>query len=79
MPDDVVAAPEEPEEDGQVAGASAVEEFKRLLDEAEEAEADEGGRLAVMQRLLGSECNRETSSTNAHCDLPCRVASRQLC
>ena len=38
------AAPafEEPPEDGQVAGESVVEEFKRLLDEAEAAEADDG-------------------------------------
>jgi hypothetical protein len=52
----IVAAAEEPEEDGQVAGASAVEEFKRLLDEAEEAEADDGVRIAVIRGLLGPEC-----------------------
>jgi len=46
--DPVAAAPEavpafeEPPEDGQVAGESVVEEFKRLLDEAEAAEANDG-------------------------------------
>ena len=46
------AAPvlEEPPEDGQVAGESAAEEFKRLLDEAEAAEADDGAQAEVCVR-----------------------------